>query len=103
MKQFVPEEHVNPGGHSGRSVRAIGKPSTNSGSRPFELSFDLVVVFAITQVTSFLSHNLRGVVSSVGRIMNPRPARSQLIGGITMGLSTALHENSVIDPQLGPS
>ena len=70
---------------------------------PLELFFDLVVVFAITQVTSFLSHNLRGVVSSVGRIMNPRPARSQLIGGITMGLSTALHENSVIDPQLGPS
>jgi xanthine dehydrogenase YagR molybdenum-binding subunit len=40
-------------------------------------------------------------VFGVGRIINPRTARSQLIGGMTMGLSMALHENSVLDPRFG--
>jgi xanthine dehydrogenase YagR molybdenum-binding subunit len=40
-------------------------------------------------------------VFAAGRIINPRTARSQLIGGMTMGLSMALHEVSVIDPQFG--
>jgi xanthine dehydrogenase YagR molybdenum-binding subunit len=40
-------------------------------------------------------------VFDVGRIVNPRTARSQLIGGMTMGLSMALHEESVLDPRFG--
>ena len=40
-------------------------------------------------------------VFSVGRIINPRTARSQLIGGMTMGLSMALHEESILDPRFG--
>ena len=40
-------------------------------------------------------------VFSAGRIINPRLARSQLIGGMTMGLSMALHEESVMDERLG--
>ncbi|HJU20786.1 MAG TPA: xanthine dehydrogenase family protein molybdopterin-binding subunit [Stellaceae bacterium] len=40
-------------------------------------------------------------VFSVGRIINPRTARSQFIGGMTMGLSMALHEASVMDPRFG--
>ncbi|TFV47467.1 xanthine dehydrogenase family protein molybdopterin-binding subunit [Blastococcus sp. TF02A-35] len=40
-------------------------------------------------------------VFAAGRIINPRTARSQLIGGMTMGLSMALHENSVWDPRIG--
>jgi xanthine dehydrogenase YagR molybdenum-binding subunit len=40
-------------------------------------------------------------VFSVGRIINPRTARSQLIGGMTMGLSAALHEESILDPRFG--
>ncbi|MFC0111301.1 xanthine dehydrogenase family protein molybdopterin-binding subunit [Kibdelosporangium aridum] len=35
------------------------------------------------------------------RIVNPRTARSQLIGGMTMGMSMALYENSVLDPRTG--
>jgi xanthine dehydrogenase YagR molybdenum-binding subunit len=31
----------------------------------------------------------------------PAMARSQFIGGMTMGLSMALHEESMIDPQFG--
>ncbi len=40
-------------------------------------------------------------VFSAGRIINPRLARSQFIGGMTMGLSMALHENSVLDARFG--
>src|SRR6185312_1469994 len=40
-------------------------------------------------------------VFSAGRIINPRLARSQLIGGMTMGLSMALHEDSVLDERFG--
>ncbi|MCC9308892.1 xanthine dehydrogenase family protein molybdopterin-binding subunit [Kitasatospora sp. RB6PN24] len=40
-------------------------------------------------------------VFATGRIINPRTARSQFIGGMTMGLSMALHEKSVLDPRTG--
>jgi xanthine dehydrogenase YagR molybdenum-binding subunit len=40
-------------------------------------------------------------VFDVGRIVNPKTARSQLIGGITMGVSMALFEESVMDTRFG--
>jgi xanthine dehydrogenase YagR molybdenum-binding subunit len=40
-------------------------------------------------------------VFAAGRILNPRTARSQFIGGMTMGLSMALHEQSLLDPRFG--
>ena len=36
-------------------------------------------------------------VFAVGRIINPRTARSQLLGGMVMGLSMALHESGTLD------
>lgn len=40
-------------------------------------------------------------VFAAGRIMNARTARSQLLGGMTMGLSMALHEIGQLDPVFG--
>ncbi len=40
-------------------------------------------------------------VFAAGRIMNAKLARSQLLGGMSMGLSMALHEESVLDPRFG--
>lgn len=40
-------------------------------------------------------------VFAAGRIVNPLAARSQLVGGMTMGLSMALHEESDLDPAFG--
>ncbi|MBP3035572.1 xanthine dehydrogenase family protein molybdopterin-binding subunit [Arthrobacter sp. zg-ZUI100] len=40
-------------------------------------------------------------VFSAGRIINPRTARSQFLGGMTMGLGMALHEQSLLDPRFG--
>jgi xanthine dehydrogenase YagR molybdenum-binding subunit len=40
-------------------------------------------------------------VFAAGRIINPSTARSQFIGGMTMGLSMALHEEGVMDDAFG--
>ncbi|GLY15983.1 xanthine dehydrogenase [Kineosporia sp. NBRC 101677] len=40
-------------------------------------------------------------VFAAGRIVNARTARSQFLGGMTMGLSMALHEEGVIEPAFG--
>ncbi|GAA4999644.1 xanthine dehydrogenase family protein molybdopterin-binding subunit [Actinopolymorpha pittospori] len=41
-------------------------------------------------------------VFDAGRIVNPRTARSQFVGGMTMGISMALHENSRARPAVRP-
>ena len=38
---------------------------------------------------------------AAGKIINSKTARSQFLGGMTMGLSMALHEESVLDPRFG--
>ncbi|WP_432976160.1 xanthine dehydrogenase family protein molybdopterin-binding subunit [Dactylosporangium sp. CA-233914] len=40
-------------------------------------------------------------VFAAGRIINPTTARSQLLGGMTMGASMALLEQTVLDPRTG--
>jgi xanthine dehydrogenase YagR molybdenum-binding subunit len=40
-------------------------------------------------------------VFSIGRVINPTTLRSQLIGGMTMGISMALHEEGVRDKRFG--
>ncbi|GGO27556.1 xanthine dehydrogenase family protein molybdopterin-binding subunit [Micromonospora parathelypteridis] len=40
-------------------------------------------------------------VFAAGRIVNPTTARSQLLGGMTMGLSMALHEEGLLDERYG--
>jgi xanthine dehydrogenase YagR molybdenum-binding subunit len=40
-------------------------------------------------------------VFAAGRIINPKTARSQFMGGMTWGLSMALHEESLVDARFG--
>uniref|UniRef100_Q020N1 Xanthine dehydrogenase, molybdenum binding subunit apoprotein n=1 Tax=Solibacter usitatus (strain Ellin6076) TaxID=234267 RepID=Q020N1_SOLUE len=40
-------------------------------------------------------------VFGAGRILNPRTARSQFMGGMVWGIGFALYENAVMDPRLG--
>jgi xanthine dehydrogenase YagR molybdenum-binding subunit len=40
-------------------------------------------------------------VCSAGRILNPKAARSQVIGGMTMGAGAALMEDAVVDKRFG--
>jgi xanthine dehydrogenase YagR molybdenum-binding subunit len=61
-------------------------------------------VFAEARVHRFTGEvrvpRLLGVYS-VGRVVNPTTARSQLLGGLVMGLSAALFEESYRDPRFG--
>ncbi|WP_370878581.1 molybdopterin cofactor-binding domain-containing protein [Pararhizobium capsulatum] len=43
------------------------------------------------------------VVSAIaaGRILNPKTARSQILGGVVVGLGAALHEEGMIDHRTG--
>ncbi|WP_419826005.1 xanthine dehydrogenase family protein molybdopterin-binding subunit [Sphingomonas sp.] len=38
---------------------------------------------------------------AAGRIINPKTARSQILGGVVMGIGMALHEETMIDHRLG--
>jgi xanthine dehydrogenase YagR molybdenum-binding subunit len=49
----------------------------------------------MVRVTRFLG------AYGTGRILNPKTARSQMIGGITMGIGMALHEETVVDERYG--
>jgi xanthine dehydrogenase YagR molybdenum-binding subunit len=61
-------------------------------------------VFAEVKVDQDLGTiHVTRVVSAVagGRILNPKTARSQILGGIVWGISSALHEESVLDHAFG--
>ena len=63
------------------------------GAQFCEVRFDEDL--AQLRVTRFTS------VFDCGRILNPKTARSQMIGGITMGLGMALMEETLRDPRSG--
>lgn len=61
-------------------------------------------VFAEVKVDEALGTiQVSRIVSAIaaGRILNPKTARSQVIGGIVWGISMALHEDSVMDHYFG--
>jgi xanthine dehydrogenase YagR molybdenum-binding subunit len=41
------------------------------------------------------------IAVAAGRIINPKTARSQILGGVVMGIGMALHEESLMDTRLG--
>ena len=41
------------------------------------------------------------IAVAAGRIINPKTARSQILGGVVMGIGMALHEESYLDHRLG--
>ena len=41
------------------------------------------------------------IAVAAGRIINPKTARSQILGGVVMGIGMALHEETAPDPTLG--
>ncbi|MEP7156750.1 MAG: xanthine dehydrogenase family protein molybdopterin-binding subunit [Betaproteobacteria bacterium] len=41
------------------------------------------------------------IAVAAGRILNPRTARSQILGGVVMGIGMALHEETLMDTRFG--
>ncbi|GAB7045611.1 xanthine dehydrogenase family protein molybdopterin-binding subunit [Catenuloplanes indicus] len=74
------------------------KARGNDGRHAFGAHFAAVRVSAVTGEVRV--DRLFGIYAA-GRILNPRTARSQFIGGMTMGMGMALHEEGVLDPYTG--
>ncbi|HTK09072.1 MAG TPA: xanthine dehydrogenase family protein molybdopterin-binding subunit [Ktedonobacteraceae bacterium] len=81
-----------------------------TGKRPANPYYEQFALYSFgAQFAEVRVHELTGEVRvsrllgmfDAGRIINPKTARSQFIGGMTMGLSMALHEHGVLDPQFG--
>jgi xanthine dehydrogenase YagR molybdenum-binding subunit len=81
------------------------KASAGPTSEEMQYSrFTHSAVFAEVKIDQDLGKvRVTRVVSAVagGRILNPKTARSQVLGAIVMGIGTALEEESVIDHALG--
>jgi xanthine dehydrogenase YagR molybdenum-binding subunit len=90
---------IPPGGLSARSAT-----DDEIGALPDHARYSFGAQFAEVRVDTGTGEvrvpRLLGVFAA-GRIVVPAMARSQFIGGMTMGLSMALHEESMIDPQFG--
>ncbi|RNL55779.1 xanthine dehydrogenase family protein molybdopterin-binding subunit [Pedobacter jejuensis] len=74
------------------------KEADQYSAHSFNANFAEVRVNALTgmvKVTRFLA------VTGAGKILNPKTARSQIIGGNIWGIGMALSEESVIDPRWG--
>jgi len=92
-------QSIRPGGVSvtvdtAQEVEAMGHPERHA----YAAQFAEVAVDAGTGEVRV--RRLLGIFA-IGRVVNPLTVRSQLIGGMTMGLSMALHEAGVMDPALG--
>ncbi len=82
-------------------TRVDAKPPEDAddhSSHSFNANFAEVAVNVSTgmvRVTRFLA------VTGAGKILNPKTARSQIIGGSIWGIGMALTEESVVDPRWG--
>lgn len=94
----------------GEIMRASGKPSleakeTAKAERNPDKAYNChSAVFAEVKVDEELAVvRVTRIVCAVaaGRIINPLTARSQILGGIVMGIGMALHEESVMDHRIG--
>lgn len=68
------------------------------------VSYTHSAVFAEVRVDEELSVvRVKRVVcaAAAGRILNPKTARSQILGGVVMGIGMALHEEAMVDHRLG--
>lgn len=82
-------------------ARADAKPlpeARNYSSHAFNANFAEVWV---NELTGMVRIPRLLAVTGAGRIMNPKTARSQIIGGCVWGIGMALTEGSVIDPRFG--
>jgi xanthine dehydrogenase YagR molybdenum-binding subunit len=84
------------------ALSAIGHHRPDDGTPYAVHSFGAVFAEAAVDASTGAVRVRRMLgVFDIGRVVNPRTARSQLIGGMTFGLSQALMEATTIDPLRG--
>ena len=91
-------EAVGPSGLVVEDTMKFGKLTKTYAQATFGAHFVEVGVDAATG--EIRVRRMSGVFAS-GRILNPKTARSQVIGAMTMGLGAALMEESVVDTRYG--
>lgn len=88
----------------GQPIGAIGKAAPDKASQKRWARNTHGAQFVEVGVDEELGVvQVRRVVAAVaaGRIINPLTARSQIIGGVVMGIGMALHEEAMLDDRLG--
>src|SRR4029079_4074356 len=88
----------------GKDLSAIGTnlPDVVAGRK--YVSYSHSAVFAEVRVDEELGViRVTRVVTAIaaGRIINPKTARSQILGGVVMGIGYALHEEGLLDHRFG--
>jgi xanthine dehydrogenase YagR molybdenum-binding subunit len=96
-------EYLPPGGKSDTIKKLYaGTPFLGGGSKGDKLMYALgaefVEVRVHAQTREIRVPRMVGAFAA-GRIMNPRTARSQYMGAMIWGVSSALHEATEIDPR----
>jgi xanthine dehydrogenase YagR molybdenum-binding subunit len=85
-------------------VSAEGKAGPNPLSMARYSRYAHSAVFAEVKVDEELGQiRVTRIVNAVaaGRILNPKTARSQVLGGVVFGMGMVLHEESMLDHRLG--
>ncbi len=96
-------EQLLDGARRGRHRRASTPPTTSRRRRssPGTPSARSSPRCASTSDTGEVRVPRMVGVFAAGRIVNPTAARSQFLGGMTMGIGMALHEESIMDVEFG--
>jgi xanthine dehydrogenase YagR molybdenum-binding subunit len=79
----------------------VGGPSPHADSHSMHAFGAHFVEVRVDEDTGEVRVPRASSVYGVGKIINAKTARSQLLGGFSMGISMALHEESVLDEHLG--
>ncbi|NEA47760.1 molybdopterin cofactor-binding domain-containing protein, partial [Streptomyces sp. SID10815] len=95
-------DHAGPPPGSGLSARAdtAGQADAESSYARHAFGAHFAEVSVDTVTGEVRVRRMLGVFAA-GRILNPRTARSQFVGGMIMGLGMALTESSTMDPAFG--
>lgn len=89
---------------AGEDIAATGTNIPNLLAQQKRVSYTHSAVFAEVRIDQELGVlRVTRIVSAVaaGRILNPKTARSQVLGGVVMGIGQALHEDTWTDHRFG--
>ncbi|EKT4450097.1 xanthine dehydrogenase family protein molybdopterin-binding subunit [Pseudomonas putida] len=87
----------------GRNVEAQIEAEPGAKRQPFSTATHSAVFVEVHVDEDLGTIKVTRVVSAVaaGRVVNPKTARSQILGGVVWGVGMALHEEALTDHQLG--
>ncbi|MET0267682.1 MAG: aldehyde oxidoreductase molybdenum-binding subunit PaoC [Duganella sp.] len=98
QRAFSLAQAASDGELVGEDAMEYGELSKNYVHQTFGAHF---VEVAVDSVTGEIRLRRMLAVCAAGRILNPKMARSQIIGGMTMGAGAALMEELVVDKRFG--